>query len=210
MKIIKKVIKASIKSFSNNINKKRLKLTMFIFTLLLILVITIFLTPTTLSRYASQTSSSANPSVAFYLLKTDYRTNVILLHEITPRNEPYTHKFTVSNTNGTKRAETNLKYDLSIRTTTNLPLKYELYLNCEYDDNNAENIITDEDVIQDSDGTYFNIFSTDTKYFSHTYDETNEYQLVVYFPSTYVSEIYQDIVESIEITVNSKQVLSSD
>jgi len=210
MKTIKKIIKASKKSFSTNVNKKKLKYMMAVFIMLLMLVIATFLTPTTLSRYVSQTQSSAAPSIAFYLLKTDYKTESILLNEIIPRSAPYTHKFTVANNDGTKRTETNLKYDLSIRTTTNLPLTYELYLNSEYTDNNAENIIGTPQVIQDSDGTYFNVFTTDTEYFSHAYDESNEYQLVVYFPSSLVDERYQDIIDSIEITVDSEQVLSSD
>ncbi len=103
-----------------------------------------------------------------------------------------------------------MQYDLVIRTTTNLPLEYELYLNSVYTDANAENAIIDSQVIQDTDGTYFNKFTTDTKYFSHSYNETNTYQLVVYFPETYVDEMYQDIVDSIEITVNSKQIMPDD
>ncbi len=205
----KKVIIPSFKDFITHINFDRFKPIITISFLALIIVIVIFLTPTTYSKYKTETDSTAEPEIAFYLLQTDYRTTNILLEEIAPRNAPYTHKFTVSNNNGTSRTETNLQYDLSIRTTTNLPLTYELYLNSEYTDQNAQNIITDEQVIQDDDGTYFNKFTTDTEYFSHAYNETNEYQLVVYFPSNYINEMYQDIIDSIEITVDSKQVISN-
>ncbi len=202
-----KVLKNNIKKVLENINEKRFKLMAAISLLLVILLVMIFLTPTTLSKYSSEGNSTAEASVAFYLVNTDYKTEAILLDEIAPRNEPYTYTFEVLNNNGTKRTETNLQYDLSIRTTTNLPLTYELYLNSVYTDANAENAIVDQDVIQDSDGTYFNVFTTDTKYFSYLYNEKNTYQLVVYFPATYIDAIYQDIVDSIEITVNSKQVV---
>lgn len=204
-----KNIKHNINNFLKHINKERFRLTMSISFLSLLLLISIFLTPTTLSKYESNTSSVARPQVAFYLLKTNYQTEAILLDEIAPRNEPYTYEFTVSNNDGTTRTETNLQYDLSIRTTTNLPLTYELYLNSQYTDANAESAITGENVIQDSDGTYFNTFTTDTQYFNYSYNETNEYQLVVYFPSNYIDEMYQDIIDSIEITVDSKQVINT-
>lgn len=207
---MKKVAMLNVGKFLDHINGKKFKTIVFASFLVVFLLVSVFLIPTTLSKYTSQTNSNAETNVAFYLLKADYQTNVILLDEIAPRNNPYTYTFTVSNFNGTKRTETNMQYDLVIRTTTNLPLEYRLYLNSVYTDSNAENAITHEEVIQDSDGTYFNKFTADTKYFSHLYNETNTYQLVVYFPATYVDEIYQDIVDSIEITVNSKQVMADD
>lgn len=203
-------IKLKVKDFLDNVNHKKFKSIVFSSLLLILLLVSVFLIPTTFSKYVSETSSDAEVKIAFYLLKTDYRTSVILLDEIAPRNDPYTYMFTVSNYEGNNRAETNMKYDLSIRTTTNLPLEYELYLNSVYTDANAENAITNSQIIQDDDGTYFNKFTTDTEYFSYSYNEINTYQLVVYFPSTYVDEMYQDIVDSIEITVNSKQILEDD
>lgn len=205
---MKDFVKKNTENFLKHINREKLKYIVLLLVLTVFLIMATLLTPTTKSKYASETNSSAETQIAFYLLHEDYLTNSILLEEIAPRNAPYTYNFRIANTNGTSRTETDLQYDLSIRTTTNLPLTYELYLNETYTDNNAEDIITDSDVVQDDDGTYFNVFTTSTKYFYHTYNETNQYQLVVYFPSTNISEIYQDIVESIEITVNSKQIIN--
>lgn len=205
---MKDFVKKNTENFLKHINREKLKYIVLLLVLTVFLIMATLLTPTTKSKYASETNSSAETQIAFYLLHEDYLTNSILLEEIAPRNAPYTYNFRIANTNGTSRTETDLQYDLSIRTTTNLPLTYELYLNETYTDNNAEDIITDSDVVQDDDGTYFNVFTTSTRYFYHTYNETNQYQLVVYFPSTNISEIYQDIVESIEITVNSKQIIN--
>ncbi len=204
-----KLAKKHIKEFFKHINIKRFKLMTFTFCLLLIMIITIFLTPTTISKYTSQSTSNADVDVAFYLLKTSYQSTNVLLDKITPRNEPYIYTFSISNNNGVNRTETKLEYDLSIRTTTNLPLTYSLYMNQNYNNQNASNIITNQQVIQDDDGTYFNKIETNTNYFSYEYDETNTYQLLVSFPSTYVDEMYQDIIESIEITINSKQIIDN-
>lgn len=166
--------------------------------------------PSTLSKYTSNSSSDVKTDVAFYIVKTDYKTEEILLDEIVPREEPYVYTFEVSNNDGKNRTETNLSYDLSIRTTTNLPLEYELYLNEDYKDSGASTIFTSDNTEQDSDSTYFRNFKTDTKYFSYLYDEKNTYQLVVRFPKDYIDYKYQDIYESIEITIKSKQIVKSD
>ena len=166
--------------------------------------------PSTWSKYTSNSSSDVKTDVAFYIVKTDYKTEEILLDEIVPREEPYVYTFEVSNNDGKNRTETNLSYDLSIRTTTNLPLEYELYLNEDYKDSGASTIFTSDNTEQDSDSTYFRNFKTDTKYFSYLYDEKNTYQLVVRFPKDYIDYKYQDIYESIEITIKSKQIVKSD
>ena len=100
-----------------------------------------------------------------------------------------------------------MEYDLKIRTTTNLPLEYRLYSNQNYNDTDALNIITSDEITQDEDGTYFRIIKTNTESFSYKEKKENIYQLVVYFPQKYNTINYQDIIEGIEISVDSKQVI---
>lgn len=191
------------------IDKKKFISCMKINVLFLVLLIVVLNIPSTLSRYTSSSSSDVETDVAFYVLKSDYQTENILLDEIVPREDPYVYNFSVANNDGTNRLETNLSYDLSIRTTTNLPLEYELYLNEDYASSGASSIFVTDNTVLDSDFTYFRNFTTDTKYFSYLYDEVNNYQLVVYFPREYIDYKYQDIYESIEITLKSKQVINS-
>lgn len=191
------------------IDKKKFISCMKINVLFLVLLIVLLNIPSTLSRYTSSSSSDVETDVAFYVLKSDYQTENILLDEIVPRDDPYVYNFSVANNDGTNRLETNLSYDLSIRTTTNLPLEYELYLNEDYTSSGASSIFVSDNTVLDSDSTYFRNFTTDTKYFSYLYDEVNNYQLVVYFPREYIDYKYQDIYESIEITLKSKQVINS-
>lgn len=188
---------------SNN-KKKKAIIKLAILILILILVVRIFIM--TLSKFDSTSNSTANVDVAFYLLKEDYQQMTLNLASIFPRTEPYVYTFSIGNTDGTNTADVDLEYTLSIRTTTNLPLTYELYLNQTYTDSGAANIITGNEVALDPDNTYFRTITTSTKVLRYATAETNLYNLVVYFPATYNTQNYQDLFESIEISVNSKQV----
>lgn len=173
--------------------------------LIIILVIILLLVPFTYSKLFSKTDSSSKIETAFYILNTDYYEKKIFLENIVPREEPYTYRFKVSNTDGKNRLETKMEYTLMIVTTTNLPLSYKLYLNEE-----KVNIIT-KDTIEKTgiDGAYFRNLETDKKTFNFDKDEENIYYLEVVFPNEYDSFQYQDIIESITIRIESKQVIES-
>ena len=120
-----------------------------------------------------------------------------------PRQEPYVFTFTISNYENDKVAEVDLKYDLMIRATTNLPLEYELYKN-EY---LTTNIIEEEEKIQDEYGTYFYNMKTKETQLLKEEKVLNTYTLKIYFKTTYINYMYQDIMENIEIIINSQQII---
>jgi len=162
----------------------------------------IFKIPSSLSRFTSLLNSDVEGSIAFYVIETDYQTTEINLDKIVPSDTPYEYKFTVANYNEEKRLETNAEYNIVIRTTTNLNLEYELYEN-----NSDESVIASKEIVQDEDGTYYNIIKTDTEYFGFTKNQINYYTLKVKFPLEYNSFNYQDIIESVEVMVLSSQVV---
>ena len=159
-----------------------------------------------LARYESMSNSVANVDVAFYVLKDDYKTMTTNLDSLLPQDDAYIYTFSIGNQDGTQTAEVDLEYELTIRTTTNLPLTYELYMNQQYTDSNAQNIITENKIEADEQGTYFRKLLTDKVSLSYKVATTNQYQLVVHFPKEYNTENYQDIIELIEITVNAHQI----
>ncbi|MGN1352301.1 MAG: hypothetical protein ACI4VE_06005 [Clostridia bacterium] len=187
----------------NEVRKRIIKLLILVFVLILLIKMISF----TYSKYESRANTKPNIIVAFYVLNKDYQSMNLNLDELFPREEPYIYTFSISNTKGQKRCQTDLEYELSIKTTTNLPITYELYKNQNYNDDNATSIKKTDEIIQDEDGTYFRIITTETESFSFREDETNIYQLVVHFPQEYNTINYQDIIEGIEITVNSKQII---
>lgn len=188
------------------VNKKlrRLYAKLIILVLCLLIIARIFVL--VLSKYESISNSYANVDIAFYLLKEDYKSMTLNLASLLPQDNAYTFEFSIGNQAGEDIAEVDLEYELTLRTTTNLPLTYELYMNESYTDSGATNIIKENTVAQDEDGTYFRTITTEKIILPYTTGTTNLYQLVVYFPGDYNQEIYQDIIELLEINVNGQQV----
>lgn len=188
---------------AKTMNSKLVKKSIIAFFLLMIAIILINIT---ISKYESEANSDVEIDVAFYLLKEDFKTMSVALPEIIPRAEPYVYVFSIGNNDKNSRTETAIEYDLELITTTNLPLRYELYLNKNYNENGAVNIINQNNIEQDEDNTYFRHITTTTRTFGYKQDETNIYYLVVYFPEEYNSIDYQNIIESIQIKINSRQL----
>lgn len=188
-------------------NKKLAKKFIKILILLLSLILLIRLISITLSKYESRAAANPDIQVAFYVLNDDFQTMSLNLESLSPSDEPHIYTFSVSNTDGLNICETDMQYDLKIRTTTNLPIEYDLFMNERYNDSGATSIIKTNEVLKDDDGTYFRIITTDTQNFTYIKDKTNIYQLILTFPKKYNSIDYQDIIEGIEITVDSKQII---
>lgn len=183
---------------------RRLYAKLIILVLCLLIIARIFVL--VLSKYESIANSYANVEIAFYLLKEDYKTMTINLAELLPQDNAYVFDFSIGNEDGIEMAEVDIDYELTLRTTTNLPLTFELYMNEKYTDVGATNMIKENNIEQDEYGTYFRTMTTEKINLSYKEAVTNLYQLVVYFPQNYNQEIYQDIIELLEITVDAKQV----
>ena len=175
-----------------------------VFILLILIIISIY---KTLSKYQSNSNSEGEIDVAFYLLKEDFQSMSLNLGNIEPRQAPYVYTFTISNNHDNKRTEVDLEYDLEIKTTTNLPLEYQLYLNENYNSNNATNIITENILERDQYNTIFRKIQTTRKQFNYTTNQSNTYNLVVYFPERFKTINYQNIIDGIIINVNSRQII---
>ena len=135
-----------------------------------------------------------------------------------PRYEPYVYFFSIANYDDTRRTDIPLEYTLTIRTTTNLPLEFKLSLE-ERIINGVSDIMyvaasaIEEDVpdFRDEDGTYFRIITAQTEVFGYTDKQKNIYKLEIRFPETYISNAeYQNMIEAIEITINSVQIMEEE
>lgn len=190
------------------VNKKirRLYAKLVILVLCFLIIARIFVL--VLSKYESISDSYANVDIAFYLLKEDYKTMTLNLESILPQDNAYVYEFSIGNEEGEEVADVDIEYELTIRTTTNLPLTYELYMNEQYTKENATNIIKENNVNLDEHGTYFRTITTEKIYLSYKQGTTNLYQLVIKFPANYNQDNYQDIIELLEIRVNAEQVTS--
>lgn len=188
---------------SKNENKNNLTTVIILFIVLLMLIVTI---PMTLSRYETNANSNVNTSVAYYVLDASYQYLDVKIPDIVPRSEPYIYNFTISNNKSGKRAEVSLEYDLMLKTTTNLELRYELYMNEDYQ--SGQNTIVTNNVTPDAYGTYFRELTSPKQFFDYRYNETNSYTLLIYFDEIYKDYKYQNVIESIYIIIDSRQTIS--
>jgi hypothetical protein len=178
--------------------KKVYRKIMLIFILMIILTLVI---RNTYSRYSSSGTSSADVDVAFYFVKEETISDDIVLDEMIP-GATYTYTFSVANHNETQRTETALKYNITIKTTTNLPLTYKLYIN-----DGTENIIEEYETSQDENQTYFKIMTTEERTFGFEEDEKDTYKLEIIFPEEYSDMEYQGTIEYLEMKIDAQQLV---
>ena len=189
-------------------NKKRLIIS-GVFSILVILLIVLFGTGGfTLSRYETHLTSQNSITTAVYLLSDEYETINVKLPDVIPGNNQYEYSFSVSNFNDDLHADTNLRYRIHIRTTTNADIEYELYntLNIE----NAPTDIATSSQDQDIYGTYFNNFYTNYKTMLYSEDKTDYYTILFTFPNDFKDAKYSELAELIEINIESNQILATD
>ncbi len=178
-----------------------------IIVLLAIIIITLVALPYTYSRYESEAEIDVISTVAYYVLDIDKITENVKIDSLIPSEDPYVYQFSISNHDGVNRLETRLEYDLTLRVTTNLPLDYELYLNEDYLNPASTDIIVSDEIVVDEDGMYMREMTVPKAYFNYVFNETNDYTLLIYFPLTYITYEYQNIIENLEIEIDSRQVI---
>lgn len=173
----------------------RISLVIICFLLLLLLV------RKSLGAFESASSGTAISEIAFYVIDAGTETKELKLGTIAPDGEEKYYIINVSNFKDNKTSEVNMEYSLSIRITTNIPVSYKLYLN-----DSTENIIGTRELIRDKDNTYFYKYNSISSSFEKNVNKTDKYKLVITFDEEYSDEIYQNLIDSVEITVSAKQV----
>ena len=108
-----------------------------VIVLIICILIVIRIITLVMASYETTANSEANVDTAFYVLNEDYQDMTLNLDSLLPSSNPYTYTFSISNEKDGNIAETDIEYDLKIRTTTNLPLAISLLEN----ENNIADII---------------------------------------------------------------------
>ena len=129
------------------------------------------------------------------------QTQSIKIGEISPDGQDFSYSIEVSNFKDTKVREVNLDYTFEVITTTNIPVTYSLYK-----DDGDTYIIGNREIIQDSNDMYFFKYQSLAGSFFHDIPRTDKYTLVVNFPQTYNNEKYQDLIDTVQISLDAKQV----
>ena len=188
------------------IDKKVIFKSFIIISLLIIIIFAFIQIRNTLARYETITTTEREVDVAFWMLDTDFASDRLLIGEVFPANTPYEYTFTVSNFEGTKRAETDLEYDIVLTATTNLPFEYEIQ-------KGGITCTKTEQLIKDADGTIFKQMTidpgaTDDFILENESDETDTFVIKVTFPKSYSSnENYADLMEDIVLDISATQII---
>lgn len=182
------------------INKKKfLSINRITITLLIIFILLVIL-KSTYASFETNSSGNALSKIAFYILNTKTETENLKISNIKPDGKDNNYLITVSNFNDTKVSDVDLEYSLEIRTTTNIPVTYKLYLN-----DSSDNIMSTKELVKDTDNTYFYKYKSILQSFTHQVKRTDTYKLVINFPSNYNDEVYQSMIDDVEISVNARQ-----
>lgn len=155
----------------------------------------------TYARFETDGNGSINASVAFYVLDVGTETKSIRLTDIKPDDNEYTYNIFVQNKKDNKLSEVDMKYDIYLKTTTNIPAEYKIYKN-----NSSSNSVVTVEQIEDEDGMFFKKYLLPSDSFKQGVYEKDTYKLVVKLPSSYKEHKYQGLVESIDVVVESNQM----
>lgn len=190
------------------IDKKRLRKSLIILLLIVVIITAIILIRNTLARYETTATSEKDVDVAYWMIDNSFKSDRLLIKDIYPSDTTFDYTFTVSNfevgedgTTITKRAETDLNYDLVLTATTNLPLEYTIQ-------KNGANCTKNETIYADEDGTYYKKIKLPQGRMNQGTDSTDRYVVKVTFPkSNYTNVDYADLIEYIKIDLSAKQII---
>lgn len=183
------------------LNKHRFKMFNSITISVFCLMSALFLVRVVFSIFHSDTSGSISNKIAFYVIDPVPQTEEIKIGEVEPNGQNYSYNIEVSNFKNGKTSEVDMDYTMQVVTTTNIPVTYKLYAN-----NNDTDVIGTREIIQDNNGMYFFKYSPQVGSFVHDVQKTDTYTLVINFPSSYRNAAYQDLIETVSITIDVKQV----
>lgn len=192
--------------------EERKRLLLFAFVLILILFLAGYLFRIAYARYETKTRLNGNIGKALYLFGDDVVVLNLFEDGIVPRAKEYVYKFSVSNFNGDKQSDVDIKYDVSIRTTTNLPISLELYRNEEHTASGAKNLFEGAILEKDENGAWYKSYKDNHSYQMAYKDKVIDiYTVVIRFPSVYAQDTtYANYLENIELTLKSKQVIEGE
>lgn len=186
-------------------DKKKIRKSLVILLLIVIIIAAIILIRNTLARYETTATSEKDVDVALWVVDNSFKSDRILLKDIYPSDVSFDYTFTVSNFSDTKKAETDLDYELVLTTTTNLPLEYEIQ-------KNGKTCRKTEELYADADGTYYREIKLETAQnnlvMRQGTDTTDTFVVKVTFPKeNYTNLEYADLIEYIKIDLTAKQLI---
>lgn len=196
------------KSYKNKFDTKRTSYFTKMFFIIVFICFALNLIGIGLSKYESNLTSKAKTTVAFFLIEEGTYEKNLPLGKITPSKDKYVYPFTISNHNDQRKTDVSIEYTVTFITTTNLPLKYSIYKNENYQTKNATDLIINKEIYQDENGVYYNnLIIDDVGNFTYSENQTDIFNLVVEFNEEYQNSPidYSGYVDLVKVIVDAKQ-----
>jgi hypothetical protein len=192
--------------FKTKYKKERIKFLFLSFGMLFVSVFIIMKLSDTYAKFASEVKLKSNIDKAIYLINSTKLTFDIDPDRIVPSDKPYQYKFSVSNFSDNKISDIDIDYDITLVSTTNLPINIKLIRNENYS-SSSTNIFNNPIVRKDLGDVFYKEYKTKNKYsFLYSAKNTDIYTLVIDFPKEYGRDTtYVSQIENIEITIKSHQ-----
>lgn len=169
------------------------------------LVVIAFGTGITYSVFTSDSLGNINQKIAKFIFDAEEVNELHLsLTDLYP-GVTKEYQFSVSNNSSGKISNVTLNYNMIIKTYHFMPTEIKLY---RIDGETETPIISCDETFNRNDENEL-ICNTETIEMSYKAEELHNYKLEVTFPSSYSSEEYTDLVDYIDIEINSWQKIGS-
>jgi len=169
------------------------------------LVVMAFGTGITYSVFTSDAFGNVNQKIAKFIFNAEEVDELHLsLTDLYP-GVTKEYQFSVSNNSSGKLTNVTLNYNMIIKTYHFMPTEIKLY---RIDDENETLVISCDETFTRNEENEL-VCNTETVEMSFKKEELHNYKLEVIFPSSYNSEEYTDLVDYIDIEINSWQKIGS-
>ena len=172
---------------------------------LMIIVICSFIlicgTGITYSLFTSNSNLIANQKIAQFIFEATTTDSIELpITNLNPGDEPVKYNFQVANNLEQKKSDVTINYQVIVKTYLFMPLDIKLYK-----EGIEEPILICDDAFSRNEETNQLVCNSDIQKMAHNDKVTDKYTLELTFPEKYKSEVYSNLVDYIDIDINSWQ-----
>ena len=172
---------------------------------LMIIVICSFIlicgTGITYSLFTSNSNLIANQKIAQFIFEATKTDSIELpITDLNPGDEPVKYTFQVANNLEQKKSDVTINYQVIVKTYLFMPLDIKLYK-----EGIEEPILICDDAFSRNEETNQLVCNSDIQKMAHNDKVTDKYTLELTFPEKYKSEVYSNLVDYIDIDINSWQ-----
>lgn len=172
---------------------------------LMIIAVCLFIlitgTGITYSLFTSNSNLIANQKIAQFIFDAARTDSIELpITDMSPGDEPVKYSFQVANNLEQKKSDVTINYQVIIKTYHFMPLEIKLLK-----EGTEEPVIICDEKFSRDEVTNQRVCNSGVQKMPHNDKVTDKYTLELTFPAKYNSDVYADLVDYIDIDINSWQ-----